>query len=259
MADILHTILENKREEIRLLKEKFTVGHFEQQEHFKRECISMKNSIRSNEFGIIAEIKRKSPSAGDIQTNVDVAEYGKNYEAGGASAISCLTDNKFFGGSIEDLKKLRTSTSLPILRKDFIIDYIQVFEAKAAGADAILLIAEALPKKEINNLIQLAHDMDMEVLLEAHALEEIEKTYGQADMIGINNRNLKTQTTNIQQSLDLIKFLPQNKLKITESGIRTAEELRTLSEAGFGGALIGESILKNSAPKDFIKSLIPHA
>ena len=185
-------------------------------------------------------------------------EQGLAYENGGASAISCLTDNKFFGGTIEDLKALRRHSKLPILRKDFIVDPIQIFEAKAAGADAILLIAEVLTKVEIDDLIQLAHELGLEVLLEAHAKEEIQKMFGNADLLGINNRNLKIQTTDIQQSLDLYKFLPENKLTITESGIRTAAELKVLKAAGYGGALIGESILKNGTPKEFIQELIPN-
>lgn len=253
--DILATILEQKRKEVAQLKTNCSTAFFEQTPNFHRKCHSLKKALRTSDFGIIAEMKRRSPSAGVIHENLVIADLAKQYESGGAAAISCLTDHSFFGGSINDLIELRSITNLPILRKDFIIDYIQVFEAKAAGADAILLIAEALPKKEINNLIQLAHDMDLEVLLEVHSIEEVVKTYGQADVIGVNNRNLKKQLTDLSQSEELYKFLPENKLKISESGIRSMEELDHLNSLGFNGALIGESILKHSEPKRFIQEL----
>jgi indole-3-glycerol phosphate synthase len=257
MGDILDKIIENKRYEVELTKKSTPIADLEKSPLFSRECLSLRASLQSVDFGIIGEIKRKSPSAGEIDNKLTVKDKASAYFEAGIQGISCLTDFNFFGGSIEDLIELRSHSSLPLLRKEFIIDPFQIIEAKASGADAILLISEALTKQEIDSFTNLAHDLGLEVLLELHDEENLSKTFCDADIIGVNNRNLKLQITDIQNSIRLFDRLPKDKLKITESGIKTAEEIAVLYEKGFRGALIGESILKHQNPRNFIKSLMP--
>jgi len=255
MKTILDTIIDQKRKEVQILKAKFKYTDFEQTAFFNRECISFSNSIRKSEFALITEIKRKSPSAGIINDQLDPKTLGLAYFESGATAISCLTDNFFFGGLNSDLETLRESVPIPILRKDFIIDEFQIFEAKAIGADAILLIAEALTKEEALHLTIIAQSLGLEVLMECHDRKNSEKLNDLIDVIGVNNRNLHLQKTTLETSYELIDYLPKSKLKISESGIKTYDEIRKLSSLGYHGALIGESILSNSNPGDFIHSL----
>lgn len=242
--NILDQIIANKRTEIEQLKRDFSINDYEGFTYYNRKCISLKESISN--FGIIAEIKRKSPSAGDIDPNLNPIFKVKEYEQFDASGISCLTDGNYFGGSVQDLEMIRPHTQLPILRKEFIIDEIQIFESKAIGADAILLIAEVLTKEEVLHFTILAQSLGMEVLLELHSPASLLKIYDQVDIIGINNRNLQKQETNLETSFEMIHLVPQNIPLISESGIRSQEELEQLQAAGFNGALIGESILNRS-------------
>ncbi len=255
MSTILDRIIATKKEEIKSLKTKFTYQDLEQAEYFSKSCKSLKEALKRNKFGIIAEIKRKSPSAGIINENLDVAKQAKNYEVAGASAISCLTDFTYFGGSNDDLLNIKEVSSLPVLRKEFIIDEFQLFESKAIGADAILLIAEVLTKEEALHLTIIAQSLGMEVVMEFHSQSELYKLNVFVDVIGINNRDLHAQKTDVQNSFDLFKFLPKDGTFISESGIKTGYELRALQKCGFHGALIGQSILKQQNPKEFIESL----
>ncbi|MBU2019892.1 MAG: indole-3-glycerol phosphate synthase TrpC [Bacteroidetes bacterium] len=252
---ILDQIIETKRKEVEQLKNERSISYFESQSNFKRSTYSLKNSIRKNDFGIIGELKRKSPSAGPILPEMDLPLLAKNYVDSGICGISCLTDLDYFGGSIYDLQQLRTLVQLPILRKEFIIDYIQIFEAKAAGADAILLIASVLTKKEIKEFVRIAHDLNLEVLFEVHTLKEIDKMCGLEDLVGVNNRDLHLQKTDLSISERLFNALPSEKLKISESGIKTKNDIDFLINIGYNGALIGESILKQSTPEQFISQL----
>lgn len=252
MTLILDQIIAQKRIEVADLKQRFTYHDFENCTHFKRPCISFKQAIKNADFAIIAEIKRKSPSAGALKLDLEIPVIAKEYLELGATAISCLTDELFFGGSIHDLELLRASTNLPILRKEFIIDEIQLFEAKANGADAILLIAEILSKEEALQLTIIAQSLGMEVLMEFHERSQLTKINELVDVIGVNNRNLKIQKTSVQNSVDLIDFLPTAAVKISESGIKTNEEIQLLKSIGYHGALIGESILKDTSSKSFI-------
>jgi indole-3-glycerol phosphate synthase len=242
---ILDEIVQQKRKEVTLLKQEKTYTDFEKMPHFSRTCFSLKEHISSSSFGIIAEIKRKSPSAGIIREEINPIQQALLYEKNQVSGISVLTDFKYFGGTIHDLVAVRTVSTLPLLRKEFIIDEIQILEAKANGADAILLIAEILSELQIKSFTTLAQSIGLEVLLELHEPAMLHRIYSEVDLIGVNNRNLKVQETNIQTSVDLFPFLPPNILKITESGIKTQAELSFLKEVGYNGALIGESILKN--------------
>jgi indole-3-glycerol phosphate synthase len=252
---ILDQIVLTKRKEVELLKNERSMSYFESQINFKRSTYSLKNSLRKNEFGIIGELKRKSPSAGAILQEMDLPKMAKYYVESGICAISCLTDFQYFGGSINDLEQLRSLVEIPILRKEFIIDHLQIFEAKAAGADAILLISSILTKKEIKEFVKIAHDLNLEVLFEVHKLEEIDNMSGLEDVIGVNNRDLHLQKTDLKTSEILFKSLPSEKLKISESGIKTRNEVEFLLNLGYNGALIGESILKQSAPHQFISEL----
>lgn len=256
MNNILDDIVAVKRKEVAALKEKFSYSDFESAPYFNRPTLSLKQRLREN-FGIIAEIKRKSPSAGEINTKIDVVAQGLKYDQSGVAAISCLTDNTFFGGSIDDLKALKEHVSIPVLRKEFIIDEIQLFESKAAGADVILLIAEILTKEEALHLTIMAQSLGLEVIMECHGRKEMKKINHLVDIVGINNRDLKLQKTDIQISIDLFELIPDDTICITESGIKSSNELEKLMTIGYHGALIGESILNQKNPKTFIDSLQP--
>ncbi|MDG1429127.1 MAG: indole-3-glycerol phosphate synthase TrpC [Crocinitomicaceae bacterium] len=255
MNNILNTIIETKRKEVESLKSKFTYQDLEVSKHFSAPCRSLKNGLENSRFSIIAEMKRKSPSAGVIHKTLDIKKQAIEYTSAGASAISCLTDFTYFGGSNDDIAAIKSVSDLPILRKEFILDEFQIFESKAIGADAILLIAEVLTKQEALHLTIIAQSLGMEVVMEFHEHSELHKINEFVDVIGINNRDLKAQKTDIQNSFELIKYLPNDRIVISESGIKTSEELLTLKENGFNGALIGESILQQKDPREFIESL----
>jgi indole-3-glycerol phosphate synthase len=257
MKTILDTIIEQKRKEVQLLREKFTYRDFENSPYFDRETYSLRQKIEEQEFGIIAEIKRKSPSAGKINMNINVTDLGTKYAQANVAGISCLTDSTFFGGSTNDLVELRGAVSIPILRKEFIVDEFQLFESKAIGADAILLIAEVLSKEEALHLTIMAQQLGLEVLMECHDRKNLAKINDQVDLIGVNNRNLHLQKTDLSASINLFDFLPNDILCISESGIRDRSDLLHLSKVGYKGALIGESILKMERPSEFIQSINP--
>ena len=253
---ILDRILEQKRIEVEILKAHFKLKDFEKSSMFFEKSISMKESILSSGFGIIAEIKRKSPSAGIMRNDVNPVELSKEYQESGVAGISVLTDFNFFGGSIDDLMNVKRNVSIPVLRKEFIIDEIQIFQAKAIGADAILLIAEALSEEKALHFTILAQSLGMEVIMEFHEKSEMYKLNDEVDIIGVNNRNLKLQKTDISTSLELFDFLPKNKVLISESGLQTKEDLIKIANIGYNGALIGESILKSDSTSSFIQQLI---
>lgn len=255
MKTILDEIIANKRIEISRLKSNFSYRNFETSPFFNRECISLKNKFKNDDFGIIAEIKRKSPSAGILNIDINITDIGREYEKNGAFGISCLTDQSYFGGRNQDLIDLRKEIQLPILRKEFIIDEIQVFESKAIGADAILLISEVLTKQQALHLTIIAQSLGMEVLMEFHEANQLNKINDLVDLVGVNNRNLKLQTTSISNSIELFNFLPTDRPCISESGIKTKDELSILKSIGYKGALIGESVLKNGNPGKFLESI----
>ncbi|NOY37952.1 MAG: indole-3-glycerol phosphate synthase TrpC [Chlorobi bacterium] len=206
--------------------------------------------------GIIAEFKRRSPSKGDFHPNAQAEKIIPAYESAGASACSILTDEPFFGGSLRDISGVRTLVNLPVLRKDFIIDPYQVFETKAAGADAILLIAAILEKKRIIYFSQLAADLGLETLLEIHDESELQKIVSGVSLIGINNRNLKTFRVDIRTSLTLGPQIPEPFPKVAESGISGVENIQTLHKAGFRGFLIGEYFMQSENPAARCKELV---
>jgi len=259
MSNILKTIVAAKRLEVADRKLDAPLSQFEKNID-RRVNYSLKEAlIQTDASGIIAEIKRRSPSRGDLNTNIDVEEVSKGYVNAGASALSVLTDNTFFGGSMEDLKKARASVNCPILRKDFIIDGYQVFETKYLGADVMLLIASILTASEIYSLALLAKSVGLEVLLEIHLKEEVDKINDLVDIVGVNNRNLNDFTVSIDRSLELYDLIPSRFIKISESGIDSPGKLLTLKEKGFKGFLMGEAFMTMKNPgkgcTDFINDL----
>lgn len=255
MKTILDTIVANKQKEVALLKQTKSYRDFENAPLFARKSISLTSRILSQEFGIIAEIKRKSPSAGNIKPNLDITAQGLLYQNNGVAGISCLTDFLFFGGTISDLETLREAVNVPILRKEFIIDEIQLFEAKAVGADAILLISEILDSQQALHLTIMAQQLGLEVIMECHDKHHLDLINDQVDIIGINNRNLHLQKTDLATSFELFPYLPKDKVLISESGIKTQSEILELEKTGYHGALIGESILTKTDSNKFFHSL----
>lgn len=252
MKTILDQIADQKRQEIAQLKKRFTLSDFESMFFFQLETRSLRTALDVNEFGIIAEFKRKSPSAGNIATNADPIDVVAKYQKAGATAISCLTDSHYFGGSMKDLAVIREYSNLPLLRKDFILDEIQLFEAKAHGADAVLLISELLDPEHAKQLTIIAQSLGMEVLMEAHDRAHLEKINDLVDIIGINNRDLHAQETDIQTSLHLFDYVPKNCLCISESGVQSIADLNLLKERGYRGALVGEALMKSKDPSQLI-------
>lgn len=217
----------------------------------------MRNQLQNEGINIIAEIKRASPSKGVINDKIDVAETARNYQLGGACAISVLTEEDRFRGSLEDLKTVRNAVKLPILRKDFIFDEFQIYEAAAAGADVILLIAAMLDDKLLLDLYQLAErELGMDALVEVHTLEELEraKKFG-AKIIGINNRDLHSFRVSLDVSRELIRHAPADALLIAESGLKTREDLLELQKLGFRGFLIGETLMRSADPAAALEAL----
>lgn len=258
---ILDKIIADKKREVALKKSIISVKQLEVSDLFKKRTVSLSESIK-NSSGIIAEHKRRSPSKQTINSSFSVEEVVKGYEKFGASGISVLTDTKYFGGSLEDLQLARASVNTPLLRKEFIVDKYQILEAKSNGADAILLIASALTRSEIKQLSEFAQALSLEVLLEIHNQEELEKALMPSlDLIGVNNRNLKNFEISLKNSFDLAEMIPNEFLKISESGINSPQDVLALKEYGFNGFLIGETFMKTDNPGkylgQFIKDLDP--
>lgn len=247
--NILEKIVEQKKIEVAQALKTVSKEALMDYPLFNDAVPSLKKSIANPErSGVITEFKRQSPSKGVINGTVKVQDVVRGYEASGSSALSVLTDTQFFGGSMADLTAAREVTSIPILRKDFIIDAYQVYEAKAIGASAILLIAAILDVNEAKELGALANYLGMEVLMELHAPEEAERLNPFVDVVGINNRNLKTFEVDLEQSIKLAASLPNDKLKISESGIHSPQDVFFLRDNGFDGFLIGENFMKTNDP-----------
>jgi indole-3-glycerol phosphate synthase len=255
--DILEKIVSAKKIEVAERKSETPLSILTQMGQFKEPCFSMKKALkRANSSGIIAEHKRKSPSLGWIKEGANVRDICTGYAQAGAAAISCLTDELFFGGTMSDLRTVRRAIEIPVLRKDFMIDEYQIFEAKANGADVILLIAECLTHKEVKHLSRVAKDLGLEVLLEMHAAEELDKICDTVDCVGINNRNLKTFSVSIQTSIDLSAQIPDSFVKIAESGISNPETIQILRGYGFEGFLIGEAFMKTENPAQSLQKFV---
>lgn len=251
---ILDKIIENKKQEVSEAKSKISVAQLKDSEFFGRKTFSLKEMLKSKS-GIIAEFKRKSPSKGIINDKVSPLEVVSEYEKYGASAVSILTDYEFFGGNFEDILNIRNHINIPILRKDFMIDEYQFYEAKSIGADVILLIAACLSPEQVLEFTELAHELNLEVLLEIHTEEELKHINPNIDFVGINNRNLKDFKVDLQHSVDLKNQLPTGIFSIAESGIYSEEDFKFLKEKEFDGFLMGEYFMKGNKISDFIANV----
>lgn len=252
--NILDKIIENKKQEIANAKSKISLDQLRDSMFFSRRTFSLEETIKSKS-GIIAEFKRKSPSKGIINAQLSALEVVSEYEKFGASAVSVLTDSEFFGGSFEDVLSVRNDINIPILRKDFMIDEYQFYEAKSIGADVILLIAACLSPKQVSEFTDLAHSLNLEVLLEIHTEEELKHINKNIDFVGINNRNLKDFKVDLQHSVDLKNQLPKGILSIAESGIYSEDDFKFLKEKGFDGFLMGEYFMRGNKIEDFIANV----
>jgi indole-3-glycerol phosphate synthase len=255
---ILETIIDYKKTIVQESKELITVKVLEKSIFFNSQPISLREYLkRADRLGIIAEIKRSSPSTGIINDKIDIEKLSISYMQSGASALSVLTDTKFFGGKNKDLEIARKYNYCPIIRKDFIIDEYQIIEAKSIGADCILLIADCLTPEQCRNLAAFAKSLHLEVLLEVRTKEEIDShTNAYIDLIGVNNRNLKDFTTDISNSKLLFEYLPKELVKISESGITQASQIKELKEFGYDGFLIGGFFMKHEEPGRACKNMI---
>lgn len=258
--NILDQIVIDKRKEVDLRRSLIPTSQLEQSILFERDTVSLTKSLKNSASGIIAEHKRRSPSKSIINQNLNVFDVAQGYESAGVCGMSVLTDAKYFGGSLDDLLLAKASCNLPLLRKEFIIHPYQILEAKAYGADVILLIASILSKVEIKKLSELAKSLNLEVLLEIHNEEELHKSVMPSlDMIGVNNRNLKTFEVSLDTSKHLSKVIPDDFIKISESGISNIESIKELQHYGYQGFLIGENFMKTDnageSAKLFIENL----
>src|SRR5690554_1217619 len=248
--NILEKIVAHKQKEVDERKDLVFVKLLERSIYFDNQVVSMKKYVTHPEkTGIIAEFKRKSPSKGMINVSSSVEKTTIGYMQAGASALSVLTDSEFFGGANEDLILARNFNSCPILRKDFVVDEYQIIEAKSIGADCILLIAAAMSSERLKGLARFAHQLGLEVLLEVHDQEELDASLSEnLDLVGVNNRSLKTFEVSLDNSFELVDKIPSGFLKISESGISNPETLVKLRTVGFDGFLIGENFMKSTHP-----------
>ncbi len=257
MKDILEEIVAYKRIEVAAQKEQMPPRKlYAEVERMMAQVVekrSLSQALTEDDYGIIAEFKRKSPSKGWIKEDGKSEEIPLAYEQNGAAALSILTDEKYFGGSLDFVRKARPLVNLPILRKDFIIDEYQLFQARHVGADAVLLIAADLKKEEARSLTAMAHELALEVLLELHSEHELDYADLPVDAIGVNNRNLGTFVTDVQNSFRMAGRLPEDRVLVSESGIAGPGVIRLLREAGYRGFLIGETFMKSENPGEALK------
>ncbi len=258
--NILEQIVQQKTKEVEKRKQLYPLELLTQSIYFNTPVVSLSKYLkRTDRFGVIAEFKRKSPSAGIINNEASVEKTSIGYMQSGASALSILTDKEFFGGQSADLTEARKFNFCPILRKDFIVDEYQVFEARSIGADAVLLIATCLEKRRILELAKQANSLGLEVLLEVHNEAELDKVNDFVQVVGVNNRDLKTFKTDIQMSRDIFGKMPKDFVKISESGISNPNDLAELKQIGFDGFLIGGYFMSQFDPAQACRSLIRDA
>ncbi len=258
--NILQQIVEHKKRQVAEAKNRLSENKLRGQIAANKERRPFfKNLKIPQEAGInvIAEIKRASPSKGIIRPDLDVVKYASDYQLGGASALSVLTDSRYFKGSVQDLKKARKNTSLPVLRKDFIISSYQIYESSAMEADAVLLIVRILSSRQLKDYIDLCAKIGMDVLVETHSKEEIEAaTMAGAKLIGINNRNLSSFKTDVETAARLASLLSPDQVAVAESGIKSREDIEKLKDAGIQNFLIGESLVRAPDARAFLRALL---
>ena len=260
MSNILENIIEFKKREVIELKRNFTINDFISTSNKIEKPRGFINKLlfaEKNGFGLIAEIKKSSPSKGIIRKNFFPEKIALDYKESGASCLSVLTDSKFFGGNNEYLKKVKSIVDLPILRKDFLVDEIQIYESRFIGADCILLIVACLNDEELEKFYNLGKSLEMDVLLEVHNEEELERALIlKPQMIGINNRNLKTMTVSLETSVSLLKIIPDNVIVISESGLKTHHDLKFMQSLGIKSFLIGETFMKSENIKRSVNKIL---
>lgn len=251
---ILDEILEVKKKEVKILRRDYSYSRLSDSGFFDNECLSLSQAIDNNSVSIIAEIKKASPSKRIIREDFNHLKISDQYQENGANAISILTDEKFFMGSRNFMSDIARIKTIPLLRKDFIIDEYQVLESKSIGADAVLLIAEALSKTQIADLSSAAHELEMDILLELHSGDQIEKLDFELNkIIGINNRDLKTFNVDLQTTIDLSQQLPNNVLLVSESGISSEDDIAKLKVINTKAVLVGEHFMKSKNIGDALK------
>jgi len=254
---ILKEIVANKKEEVSFRKLTTSVVGFENMPNFKRPCLSFKEHLLDpTKHGIIAEFKRKSPSKGEIHPNASASKITREYELAGASAISVLTEQRYFNGYDTDLIEARQNVGIPIIRKDFVVDILQIAEAKVLGADAILLIAETLEKQELKDYYDYAYSIGLEAIVEVHGEDDLTKLPSYVEMVGVNSRNLNTFSVNLDHSANMLSKLPENAVRIAESGIASASDYLRMRSIGFNAFLIGEYFMRNEEPAQACIKLI---
>ncbi len=273
IRDILSEIVAHKQVEVAEQKQMISLAQLREtvnalQEEEEKGALhhSMKLALAQSKTGIIAEFKRRSPSKGWIHEDADVVSITTAYERAGAAALSVLTDEHFFGGTLSDLRKARAGVNIPILRKEFIIDEYQLLQSYIVGADAVLLIAACLSRSQSEELVELAHELGLEVLFEVHSSDEFLQIPKRVDMIGVNNRNLGTFVTDVENSFHMASFLRENPLVqcnvknppllVSESGLSTPETLCELRQVGFQGFLMGETFMKQAQPGEALAAFI---
>lgn len=249
MNSILKQIVADKIVEVQERKRINSLLTLENMPNFQKDRISLRKYLLDpSKYGIIAEFKRRSPSKGVINAAADVVATATGYQDGGASAMSVLTESKYFDGSDSDLVEAKQHLSIPVLRKDFVVDIFQIAEAKALGADAILLIAEVLDKSQLCDYLSYTHEIGLEALIEVHADADLEKLPADAQIVGVNGRNLNTFTVSLEHTASMLKQLPAHTLKVAESGITNLEDYMTLKNVGFNAFLIGELFMRSNTP-----------
>jgi len=254
---ILGKIIEKKREEISIAREKVPLSVLkEKTRSITVNSMFKKNISRKGHINLIAEIKKSSPSQGTIRGNIDPLQVAWEYQAAGASAISILTDERFFDGKLEYIKMVKGRVNIPVLRKDFIIDEYQIYESVLAGADAILLIARILTQEELNDYLALARSLGLECLVEVHNEEELDKAKGHAAIVGINNRDLTNFDVDFSTTERLIRLIPENKVIVSESGIKSYEQVMFLKSLGVNAVLIGETFLRSAHIGDTVRKVM---
>ncbi len=257
---ILDEIVNNKVKEVARRKKKLPLAVLKSKLAASTPTRDFRKAISSpTKINIIAEIKRASPSAGVIIKNFSLEELARIYEKNGASALSILTDQKFFKGELKDLEKARKASSLPILAKEFIVDEYQIYEARIRGADAMLLIARILDREKLKKYLDLASRLGLDCLVEIHSEEEWQKIKDlPVDIVGINNRNLENFKIDLKMSFNLIKKIPLDKIVVSESGINNGEDIYRLQDAGVDAFLIGEALLKSKNVGEQLRKLLGH-
>ena len=252
IMDVLTEIIGKKRERVAAAKERCPIARVQVERRHR-----LRTALRRDGINIIAEFKRRSPSKGVIRADANVSQIARSYEAGGAVAMSVLTEEDYFAGSLEDLRAVKSAVDLPLLRKDFVFDEYQVYESAAAGADAILLIVAALDDEVLSKLRRLAEDeLGMDALVEVHTSDEMKRAVSSgATLIGVNNRDLRTFEVSLETSLALAGDAPPEALLISESGLQTVEDLQRLSAAGYRGFLIGETLMRAGNAEESLREL----